>query len=162
MPRTTLAKGREHFDWYVVDASKHTLGHLAVAIAETLMGKRKPTYTPHVFSGDGVIVVNAGKVRTSGQKHLSRTYTFYSGHVGGLKEISLGELREQNPRKLLTIAVRRMLPKNRMGRLMLRRLKVYIEAAHPHQAQSPKELVVELPRWDPKAGGTGSGDGSGK
>jgi len=150
MSKTTVAQGNQTFDWYHVDASQHTLGHLAVAIAETLMGKRKPTYTPNVFCGDAVVVTNASKVKTTGLKHERRNYTFYSGWVGGLKEISLGELRERDARKLITIAVRRMLPKTRLGRLMLRRLKVYTGAEHPHVAQQPKELVVKLPRWTPE------------
>jgi large subunit ribosomal protein L13 len=149
MSKTTLAKADREFDWYVVDASQHTLGHMAVAIAETLMGKRKADYTPHVFTGDGVVVLNAGKVKTSGMKHERRKYTFYSGYVGGLKEITLGELRERDARKLVTIAVRRMLPKNKMGKLMLKRLKVYETAEHPHMAQKPNDLVVKPERWTP-------------
>ena len=151
MTGTTWAKADAPFDWYVVDASEHTLGRLAVAIAETLMGKRKPTYTPHVFSGDAVIVVNARQVRTTGMKHERRVYTQWSGYVGGLKSTTLGEMREKDPRKLLTLAVRRMLPKNRMGKLMLSRLKVYEGNEHPHVAQQPQPLVVALPRWQPDA-----------
>jgi large subunit ribosomal protein L13 len=149
MTKTTLAKADRDFDWYVVDASEHTLGHMAVAIAETLMGKRKADYTPHVFSGDAVVVTNAKLVKTSGMKHDRRVYTFYSGYVGGLKKITLGELRERDARKLVTIAVRRMLPKNKMGKLMLKRLKVYEGTEHPHVAQRPKELVVKPERWTP-------------
>ena len=149
MQRTTLEKAGRDFDWYEVDASEHTLGHLAVAIAETLMGKRKPSYTPHVFSGDGVIVTNASKVKTTGLKDERRIYTFYSGWVGGLKKITLGELREKNARKLITIAVRRMLPKNRLGREMLSHLKVYEGAEHPHTAQKPEALTVKPERWTP-------------
>lgn len=151
MTRTTMERADRDFDWFVVDASEHTLGHMAVAIAETLMGKRKPSYTPHVFSGDGVVVLNAGKVKTTGMKHERRKYTFYSGWVGGLKEISLGELREHDPIKLVTIAVRRMLPKTKMGKLQLSRLKVYEGSEHPHVAQNPKPLVVQRERWSPKA-----------
>ncbi|PIE23776.1 MAG: 50S ribosomal protein L13 [Planctomycetota bacterium] len=149
MTGTSWAKADAPFDWFVVDASEHRLGRLAVAIAETLMGKRKPIYTPHVFTGDGVIVLNAGKVQTTGMKHERRVYTQWSGYVGGLKKTTLGEMREKDPRKLLTLAVRRMLPKNRMGKLMLSRLKIYEGAEHPHMAQQPKDLVVELPRWTP-------------
>ncbi len=149
MARTTLEKADRAFDWYIVDASEHTLGHLAVAIAETLMGKRKPTYTPHVFSGDGVIVTNAAKVRTTGMKHERRVYTSYTGWVGGLKEITLGELREKDARRLLTLAVRRMLPKTKLARDMLRRLKVYEGTEHRHGAQNPKALVVRRERWTP-------------
>ncbi len=150
MSKTTLAKANADFDWYIVDASKFRLGRMAVAIAETLMGKRKADYTPHLLSGDGVIVINAKKVQTSGKKDEGRIYTSYSGFVGGLKEIPLGVLREENPRKLINLAVRRMLPKNRIARDMLRRMKVYEGAEHPHAAQNPKELVVELPRWKPE------------
>ena len=149
MSRTTLDKPDRSFDWYLVDASEHILGHMAVAIAETLMGKRKVTYTPNVFSGDGVIVINAGQVKTTGLKHKRRKYSFYSGWIGGRKEVALGDLREDNARKLVTLAVRRMLPKNRIGRLMLQRLKVYENGEHPHLAQEPKSLVVNLERWTP-------------
>ena len=147
MNKTTMIDAERNFEWYRVDASHHRLGHLAVAIAETLMGKRKASYTPHLFSGDGVVVTNAAKVQTSGMKHKRRKYRFYSGYLGGLKEISLGDLRDKNPRKLITIAVRRMLPKTRLGRSMLKRLKVYEGAEHPHVAQSPTEIVVKRPRW---------------
>ena len=150
MSKTTLAKADADFDWYVVDASKVRLGRMAVAIAETLMGKRKANYTPHLLSGDGVIVINAGKVQTSGKKDEGRINTFYSGYVSGLKKVPLGVLREENPRKLVKLAVRRMLPKNRIARDMLRRLKVYEGPEHPHAAQNPKELVVKLPRWKPE------------
>jgi len=150
MSGTTWAKADAPFDWYIVDASQYTLGRLAVAIAETLMGKRKASYTPHLFSGDGVIVINADKVKTTGMKHERRVYTRWSGYVGGLKSMTLGELRRRDSRRLLTLAGRRMLPKNRMGRTMLKRLKVYGDDEHRHVAQQPKELVVELPKWSPE------------
>ncbi|MEZ5988213.1 MAG: 50S ribosomal protein L13 [Planctomycetota bacterium] len=150
MSKTTLAPADRAFDWYEVDASRYTLGHLAVAIAETLMGKRRPDYTPHVFSGDGVVVVNAGKVKTTGLKHERRIYTHWTGYVGGLRETPLGVMRDKDPRRLITLAVRRMLPKNKMGKLMLERLKVYAGPEHPHAAQKPQELVVHRERWTPK------------
>ncbi len=149
MSGTSWAKADADFDWYIVDASKYTLGRLAVAIAETLMGKRKADYTPHVFSGDGVIVINADKVKTTGMKHERRVYTKWSGYVGGLKKTTLGEMREKDSRRLMTLAVRRMLPKNRLARTMIKRLKVYGEGEHRHLAQAPKELIVEYPKWTP-------------
>ena len=146
MTKTTFATQQDHDEamrqWFVVDASKHVLGRMAVVIAETLMGKRTPLYTPHVNVGKGVIVVNARRVGVTGAKKQGRVYRRYSGYPGGLKETTLGELREENPVELITLAVRRMLPKSRLGRAMLRRLKVYAGADHPHVAQQPKPLAI--------------------
>ena len=146
MTRTTFATLADHQEamgrWYVVDASKHVLGRMASRIAEVLMGKDRPLYTPHVNVGTGVVVVNARHVRVTGAKKDRRVYRHWSGFPGGLKERTLGEFLEENPEKLLKDAVRRMLPKTRMGRQMLRRLKVYGGPDHPHLAQQPKELDI--------------------
>ncbi len=146
MTKTTFATLDDHnhamTEWFVVDASEHVLGRMAVRIAEVLMGKDKPLYTPHVQIGSGVIVVNAGRVQTTGGKRATRVYTRWSGYPGGLKEATLGERLESNPEELINDAVRRMLPKNRIGKAMLSRLKVYRGAEHPHQAQQPKPLQI--------------------
>ena len=146
MTKTTFATLDDHrqavSQWYVVDASQHTLGRMAVRIAEVLMGKDKPLYTPHIGVGAGVIVLNAGKVGVTGNKRDSRVYTRWTGYVGGLREETLGERLESNPEKLIKDAVRRMLPKNRMGRSMVRRLKVYAGSEHPHVAQTPADLRI--------------------
>lgn len=146
MTKTTFATLDDHrkaaSEWYVVDASNHTLGRMCVRISEVLMGKDKPLYTPHVSVGSGVIVVNAEKVGVTGTKRDRRIYTRWSGYPGGLKEESLGERLEANPEKLIKDAVRRMLPKNRIGHDMLRQLKVYRGAEHPHAAQNPTELAI--------------------
>lgn len=146
MTKTTFATEQDHLQamqsWYVVDASQHVLGRMAVRIAEVLMGKHRPIYTPHVNVGEGVIVVNAAKVNVTGNKRERRVYRHYSGHPGGLRRESLGELLEQHPERLIKDAVRRMLPKSRMGKAMLRRLKVYAGPEHPHVAQKPKPLDI--------------------
>ena len=128
--------------WHVVDASKHVLGRMAVAIAEVLMGKHKAIYTPHVNVGEGVVVINAARAVFTGNKRERRIHRHYSGYPGGLKERSIDELMRRNPEALVKDAVRRMLPKNRIGAAMLSRLKVYKGAEHPHAAQRPQELKV--------------------
>lgn len=124
--------------WWLVDAEGEILGRLAARIATILMGKHKPNYTPHVDTGDFVVVVNAAKVRVSGRKMQQKTYRKYSGYVGGLKERSLAQMLELNPGNVVKLAVRRMLPKNRLGARMLDKLKVYAGPEHPHQAQKPQ------------------------
>lgn len=147
MTRTTFATTADHAQamgsWYVVDASQHVLGRMAVRIAEVLMGKHKPLYTPHIGVGEGVIVLHAGRVRLTGQKRDRKVYRHYTGHVGGLRERTMADLLERHPEKLVKDAVRRMLPKNRIGREMLRRLKVYSGGDHPHMAQQPRPLPIE-------------------
>lgn len=144
MTKTTLATEADHQAamaiWHLVDAQKCVLGRMASAIAEILMGKHKPLYTPHISVGEGVIVINAGKIKTSGEKHETRVYRRYTGHPGGLREQTLGEYRKRKPEEMITLAVRRMLPKGRLGRQMLKRLKVYAGSTHPHAAQKPQEL----------------------
>ncbi len=126
--------------WYVVDASGKVLGRLASKIAVVLMGKHKPTYTPHVDTGDYVIVVNADKVVLTGKKLDQKKYYRHSGYPGGLKELTARQMFEKHPEKVVYLAVKRMLPKNKLGRKMLKKLKVYTGPDHPHQAQKPEPL----------------------
>jgi large subunit ribosomal protein L13 len=130
-------------DWYVVDAEGKTLGRLATQIADTLRGKRKPEYTPHVDTGDFVVVVNAEKVRVTGDKRNAKLYHRHSGYPGGLRTRTLGEMLERRPEEVIRLAVRGMLPRNRLARQQLRKLKVYAGPDHPHAAQKPVELEVQ-------------------
>jgi large subunit ribosomal protein L13 len=129
-------------DWYVVDAQGQTLGRLATRVATILRGKNKPIYTPHVDCGDYVIVVNAEKIHVTGQKMAQKKYYRHSGYPGGLKEVTLQNQLQKFPNRVVEAAVRGMLPKNRLGRRMFRKLKVYAGPNHPHQAQQPK--LIEL------------------
>lgn len=144
MTKTTLANEATHNaamnSWRVVDAEGKPLGRMATEIATILMGKHRPDYTPHILVGEGVIVINAEKVATTGTKDLTREYTRYTHHPGGLVRTTLGEMRQHDPQQLITLAVRRMLPKNRLAKRMIERLKVYRGATHPHVAQKPKDL----------------------
>ena len=144
MTKTTFAQPADHAEaaatWYLVDASEHILGRLAVRIAEVLMGKHKPLYTAHMLVGDGVIVVNAEKISVTGQKAQQKTYRRYSGYPGGLKITPYARMLEKDPGRIMTLAVRRMLPKTKLGRRMLSRLKVYAGPHHPHVAQKPEPL----------------------
>lgn len=129
-------------DWYLVDATNKTLGRLASEVAKRLRGKHKPIYTPHVDTGDCIIVVNAEKVRVTGNKMDSKIYHRYTGYVGGLKSISLGKMLASHPERVIETAVKGMLPKNSLGRAMFRKLKVYAGPKHKHAAQRPQ--VLEL------------------
>ncbi|MGQ9456855.1 MAG: 50S ribosomal protein L13 [Anaerolineae bacterium] len=126
--------------WYVVDARGKTLGRLASEIAKILMGKHKPYYSPHLDCGDYVVVVNAAQVRVTGRKLREKMYYRHSLYPGGLKEIPLYRMLEKHPTRVLELAVRRMLPQNRLGRRMFKKLKVYAGSQHPHQAQKPEPL----------------------
>lgn len=126
--------------WYVVDARGKTLGRLASEIAKILMGKHKPYYSPHLDCGDYVVVVNAAQVRVTGHKLREKMYYRHSLYPGGLKEIPLYRMLEKHPARVLELAVRRMLPQNRLGRQMFKKLKVYAGSEHPHQAQKPEPL----------------------
>jgi large subunit ribosomal protein L13 len=126
--------------WFVVDCQGKTLGRLASQIAMVLRGKHKPTYTPHVDTGDFVIAVNADKVQLTGRKLDQKMYWRHSGHPGGIKGRTAREMLARKPNEVLRKAVRGMLPKNNLGRHMLRKLKIYAGAEHPHQAQQPKAL----------------------
>lgn len=139
--QTYMAKaGEVDKQWHVIDATGTPLGRLASDVAVVLMGKHRPEYTPHVDTGDFVIVTNARQVALTGRKAERRLKMRYSGHPGGLKATPYGEVREKHPERLIEDAVRRMLPKNRLGRQMLKKLKVYPEGSHPHQAQQPTPM----------------------
>lgn len=127
-------------EWYVVDAEGQTLGRLASRIASILRGKHKPQYSPAVDVGDYVIVVNADKIRVTGRKMEQKMYYRHSGYPGGLTEITLAEQLERHPNRVIHAAVRGMLPRNRLGRSMMKKLKVYAGPEHPHEAQQPKPL----------------------
>ena len=130
--------------WYVVDAESKTLGRLATQIANVLRGKRKPTYTPHVDVGDFVIVVNAEKVAVTGNKREKKLYWRHSGYPGGIRSRTLGDLLEKRPEEVIRKAVKGMLPRNRLARQQLRKLKVYAGPEHPHQAQKPEQLEMKI------------------
>lgn len=144
LPRDTiLAKpGQIQAKWRIIDAEGVPLGRLAAEVAIVLMGKHRPEYTPHVISGDKVIVTNAKKVGLTGRKAEQRMKLRYTGYPGGQRAESYGQVRERKPDKLISDAVRRMLPKNRLARVMLKNLMVYPEAAHEHGAHNPETLTV--------------------
>ncbi|MCF8053751.1 MAG: 50S ribosomal protein L13 [Deltaproteobacteria bacterium] len=129
-------------DWYLVDAEKKVLGRVASEIASVLRGKNKPIFTPHLDAGDFVIVVNADKIRLTGKKLTDKIYYSYSGYPGGLTEMPAGKMLGKYPTRLLHLAVRGMLPKNSLGRKMLKKLKIYAGAEHPHEAQTPKMMEI--------------------
>jgi large subunit ribosomal protein L13 len=128
--------------WWVVDASDQTLGRLATRVATLLEGKHKPTYSPHLDTGDHVVVVNAGRIKVTGNKLLQKRYYRHSGYPGGLKEESLQALMARKPELVLERAVKGMLPRNRLGRAMIKKLKVYGGSNHPHQAQQPQAFEL--------------------
>lgn len=140
MKTTSTRQEDVQHGWFVVDAEGRTLGRLASEIARRLRGKHKAEYTPHVDTGDYIVVVNAEKVRVTGAKERDKTYYRHSGFPGGIKAVSLGKLRATHPERLLLGAVRGMMPRNPLGRAMLRKLKVYAGPSHPHAAQQPSEL----------------------
>jgi large subunit ribosomal protein L13 len=141
--RTYVAKpGEVEQGWFVVDATDKVLGRLAADLAVRLMGKHKPTYTPHVDTGDFMVVVNAEKVRLTGGKADSKIYQRYSGYPGGRKVIPFRKMQAAKPEFVIIEAVRRMLPKNKLGRKMLSKLKVYAGPDHPHAAQKPEPLEL--------------------
>ena len=136
------AQDRER-NWLLVDAEGQTLGRLATQIADALRGKRKPAYTPHVDTGDFVVVVNAEKISVTGQKLQEKMYYRHSGYPGGLKSRTLNDMLERRPEEVIRLAVKGMLPKNRLARKQLTKLKVYAGPEHPHAAQQPKPLELE-------------------
>jgi large subunit ribosomal protein L13 len=141
--KTYSAKPREiEQSWYLVDADARILGRLATQIADVLRGKGKPQYTPHVDSGDFVVVVNAEKVRVTGKKLDQKIYYRHSGYPGGLKERTLAEQLERRPEEVLRRAVKGMLPRNRLAAAQLRKLKIYAGPDHPHEAQNPTPLEI--------------------
>ena len=142
--KTYSAKpGEVERDWYLVDAEGKTLGRLATQIADTLRGKRKPQFTPHVDTGDFVVVVNAEKITVTGNKLDQKRYYRHSGYPGGLKSRTLREQLDRRPTEVLRTAVRGMLPKNRLARQQITKLKVYAGPEHPHESQNPKPLEVD-------------------
>jgi large subunit ribosomal protein L13 len=128
--------------WLLVDADGAILGRMAAKIAPILMGKNKPEYTPHVDVGDHVIVVNAERIRLTGKKAEQKQYDYYTHHPGGHKWVSFADMMAKKPEKVVELAVRRMLPKNRLGRKMLKKLKVYRGSEHEHQAQQPEKIEL--------------------
>ncbi|MDH5191687.1 MAG: 50S ribosomal protein L13 [Gammaproteobacteria bacterium] len=129
-------------DWYVVDATDKTLGRLATEVALRLRGKHKPEYTPHVDTGDYIVIVNAEKVRVTGNKPQKKIYYHHTGFIGGLKQINFEKLQVKKPEMIIEKAVKGMLPKNPLGRAMFRKLKVYAGTEHAHAAQQPKPLEI--------------------
>ena len=129
-------------NWYVVDATGQTLGRLATQIADALRGKRKPEYTPHVDTGDFVIVVNAEKISVTGNKRAEKRYYRHSGYPGGIRSRTLEEMLDRRPEEVIRLAVKGMLPRNRLARKQLTKLKVYAGAEHPHAAQKPEPLEI--------------------
>ena len=129
-------------DWFIVDASGKVLGRLASEIASRLRGKHKAEFTPHVDTGDYIVVLNAGKIELTRNKAEKKLYHSYSGYQSGLKTTSFRDMRERTPERVIEIAIRGMLPKGPLGRAMLRKLKVYAGDQHPHQAQQPKPLQI--------------------
>jgi len=141
--KTFVAKEQEiDKKWYLVDAEDKILGRLASGIALRLRGKHKPIFTPHADTGDFIVVVNAEKVAMTGNKWDQKVYYRHTGYQGGLKETTAREMREKKPENLLRLAVRRMLPKNSLGRRQLKKLKVYAGPEHPHEAQQPEKLEI--------------------
>jgi large subunit ribosomal protein L13 len=138
MAKKELAERR----WLLVDADNAVLGRLAAKVAVILMGKSKPTYTPHVDTGDYVVIVNAGKIKVTGKKAEGKQYDYYTHFPGGHKFISFREMMERKPEKVVELAVRRMLPKTRLGRQMFKKLKVYRGPEHNHTAQRPEKIEL--------------------
>jgi len=143
MKTTKVAKKEEVTrDWFLVDADSKVLGRMATEIANILRGKKKPIYTPSVDTGDFVVVINAEKIQLTGNKFADKMYHSHSGFPGGLKSITAGKLVEKKPEDLIRKAVKGMLPKNKLARHMLKKLKVYAGPTHPHEAQQPKNLDI--------------------
>lgn len=142
--KTFSAKGHEvKHDWLIVDASDMVLGRLATEIARRLRGKHKAEYTPHVDTGDYIVVTNVEKIRVTGRKFKEKMYYHHTGHPGGIKGVTFEKMQAKNPARVLELAIKGMLPKNPLGRAMYRKLKVYVGSEHPHAAQQPMQLVIE-------------------
>ena len=136
-------KGEVDQAWHLVDADDKVVGRLASRVARVLMGKHRPEYTPHVDTGEFVVITNAAKVRFTGRKMENKRYYHYTGHPGGLRERTVSDLLEKKPEEVIFLAVRRMMPKTRMGRAMIKKLKIYPGAEHPHEAQNPQPLTLK-------------------
>ncbi|HIN20088.1 MAG TPA: 50S ribosomal protein L13 [Candidatus Marinimicrobia bacterium] len=141
METTSIRADEISREWFIVDAEGQTLGRLASEIAQIIRGKKKPFFTPHMDMGDFVVVVNAEKVKVTGNKEKDKTYFRHSGYPGGVTQISLREVRQDYPERIITNAVKGMLPHNRLGRQLLTHLKVYSGSDHPHAAQLPKTIT---------------------
>ena len=143
MIKTFIAKKEDvQRDWHVIDATDKVLGRMASRIAMILQGKTKPTYTPHVDTGDFVVVTNAEKIKLTGNKMNEKVYYSHSGYPGGFKEIPIKKWMDKHPDRIVTLAVKRMLPKTKLGNAMLKKLKVYAGPDHSHEAQQPKTLEI--------------------
>ena len=129
-------------DWFVVDATDKTLGRLATELARRLRGKHKPTFTPHIDTGDHIVVVNAANIRVTGNKLRDKMYHRHTGYIGNLKSVNLQKLMEDKPEEALKLAVKGMLPKNPLGRAMLKKLRIFAGPEHSHQAQQPQQLEI--------------------
>ena len=141
--KTFMAKkGEIERKWYVIDASDKVVGRLATKIATILRGKHKPVFTPHVDTGDFVVVVNAEKVKFTGNKLDKKFYYRHTGYIGGIKEISAKDLLQKKPEEIIRLAVKGMLPKGRLGRKLIKKLKIYRGEEHPHSAQQPEKLEI--------------------
>jgi large subunit ribosomal protein L13 len=143
MPTPIPKEAEIEHNWYVVDAEGKTLGRLATRVATILRGKHKPTFTPHLDVGDHVIVLNAEKVAVTGKKVTDKVYRWHTGYIGGLREVRFDEMVKSHPERVIEWAVQGMLPKNRLGRAMAKKLKVYRGSTHPHEAQRPRVLEVQ-------------------
>ena len=141
MKTTSVRSNEINRDWFVVDAEGHTLGRLASEIAQILRGKKKPFFTPHMDMGDFVVVINADKIKVSGKKEEDKSYFRHSGYPGGITQISLKQVRQVYPERIIMNAVKGMLPRNRLGRKLLTHLKVYSGELHPHTAQQPQIIT---------------------
>ena len=141
--KTFMAKKEDvKRNWYIVDAEDKILGRMITTVSRVLQGKHKPEYTPHVDAGDFVIITNASKVKLTGKKMTEKIHYYVTGFQGGLRKRMVGKTLQTEPEKVLNRSVRRMLPRSRLGKAMLKKLKIYAGAEHPHQAQQPKELVI--------------------
>jgi large subunit ribosomal protein L13 len=144
MMSTFMAKpGQVPQRWHVIDATDQVLGRLAVQIANILRGKHRPEYTPHQDTGEFVVVINAAKIKLTGKKLQSKTYHSYSHYPGGYKTVTAQQLMAKKPERVLELAVQRMVPRNKLGRQQMSKLKIYAGPSHPHQAQQPQELKLE-------------------
>ena len=141
MKTTSVRSNEINRDWFIVDAEGHTLGRLASEIAQILRGKKKPSFTPHMDMGDFVVVINADKIKVSGKKEENKSYFRHSGYPGGITQISLKQVRQVYPERIIMNAVKGMLPRNRLGRKLLTHLKVYSGKLHPHTAQQPQTIT---------------------
>ena len=141
METTSICKNEINREWFIIDAEGQTLGRLASEIAQVIRGKNKPYFTPHMDMGDFVIIINAEKVKVTGNKEEDKSYFRHSGFPGGVTQISLKKVRQDYPERIITNAVKGMLPHNRLGRQLLTHLKVYAGSDHPHEAQLPKTIT---------------------